>query len=1091
MHTPAPLIWNAPSKDSSGSMPLGNGDIGINTWVEEKGDLLLYLGKTDAWDENARLLKLGRIRIALSPNPFAAGATFRQELDLANGCIRMQSETDKQKANICLWVDANRPVVRIGIESDIPIQAGATVEIWRTTERIREGAEAHCAAGLRSQEARERVYPDSVLDEDFGGAVLWCHRNRTSCWRDTLEHQDMAEWIAQGHDPLRNRTFGAALRGDGMVRDGACTLRTTAPQTHINLTIHPLTAQTDTLEEWTAALRTQCAQTDKTDQHTAFAEHNAWWQAFWQRSWIRVWGTPEAETVSRGYELQRFINACGGRGASPIKFNGSIFTVDAKEGNEVFDADYRRWGGGYWFQNTRLTYWPMIMSGDFDLIQPWLRMYRDALPFAKARAKANFGLEDAAFFPETMTFWGTFLNENYGYDRGDLPPGLTQNTYIRRYWQGILELLAFLLDAYSVSQDESLLHDHLLQLAPPFLRFYRDYYQERDANGKMRLAPAQSLETWHQAVNPTPDIAGLQWVLDGLLALPEDVLPRELRNEWRALREILPPLPTRTYVWSKQTQILPAIEYDQYANSENPELYAVFPYRLFGIGKPDIEVGRATRRERIIKRTGGWDQDSIQAALLGLTEEAKRDIVKNFSTSHPGSRFPAFWGPNFDWIPDQDHGSTACIALQRMLMQCDEGQIHLLPAWPKEWHVDFRLHAPGQTVVEGRAENGALCELHLTPDHRHEAILTDWPTLSKAEASGTEPMLMTTGELPPLLVFADGSPVRSPEDWQRRRTEVADAILDLAYGGLPPVPERTNAEELHTGRVPGIEGAKFRTCQIHTGPMGAFSFLMTLLIPPGDGPFPVVLTGDACWRYANDAVATEALARGYILAQFNRVELAPDVYNNKRHTGIYPLYPELSFGALSAWAWGYHRCVDALQSIPEADAVRIAIAGHSRGGKTVLLAGATDERIALVGANNSGAGGAGCFRIQGHGSETLTDTMRMIPYWYGPRLADYAGRENELPFDQHFLKALIAPRALLTIEALADAWANPIGTWHTHRAAAEVYQLLQARERIGISFRSGGHEHGLADWQTLFDFADARLCGKSTHIEYDRCPFDA
>jgi len=77
---------------------------------------------------------------------------------------------------------------------------------------------------------------------------------------------------------------------------------------------------------------------------------------------------------------------------------------------------------------------------------------------------------------------------------------------------------------------------------------------------------------------------------------------------------------------------------------------------------------------RRVKDTGGWRQDAIQAALLGLTEEAQRDVVRNFSTTHPGSRFPAFWGPNFDWVPDQDHGSAACMALQYMLMQCDEGQ---------------------------------------------------------------------------------------------------------------------------------------------------------------------------------------------------------------------------------------------------------------------------------------------------------------------------------------------------------------------------------------------------------------------------------
>lgn len=616
------------------------------------------------------------------------------------------------------------------IESDQPVEAKVALELWRTVERTREGAEGGCDAGLRSPDERETVYPDTVV-QVAGDAVLWCHRNRASCWAATLEHQDMAGWVKTGHDPLLCRTFGALLRGDGLVKVGDGVLRTAAPQSRIALSIHPLTAQTATLDEWTRAVQVQVAQSDATPVVTAFAEHTAWWCAFWQRSWIRVSGTPEAETVSRGYELQRFINACGGRGAFPIKFNGSIFTVDAREGSAVGygdenrDADYRRWGGGYWFQNTRLAYWPMIMSGDFDLMEPWFRMYLDALPFAMARAKDCFGIEEAAMFPETMTFWGTFLNSNYGYNRGNLQPGLTEITYIRRYWQGMLELLAVLLDAYAVSGDEALLRDKLLVLAPPFLRFYREYYSHRDDDGNILFKPSQSLETWHDAVNPAPDIAGLQWVLDGLLALPAAAAPRELHNEWTELRSILPPLPTRSYHWEERKEVIPALQYDDCQNSENCALYTVFPYRLFGIGKPELAVGRATWAGRPVKDTCGWRQDAIQSALLGLTDEAKEAVVKNLSTFHAGSRFPAFWGPNFDWIPDQDHGGAACIALQRMVLQADHGEIHLLPAWPREWNVEFRLHAPGRTVVEGRVANGQLHDFRIVPELRRRDVVVN------------------------------------------------------------------------------------------------------------------------------------------------------------------------------------------------------------------------------------------------------------------------------------------------------------------------------------------------------------------------------
>ena len=222
---------------------------------------------------------------------------------------------------------------------------------------------------------------------------------------------------------------------------------------------------------------------------------------------------------------------------------------------------------------------------------------------------------------------------------------------------------------------------------------------------------------------------------------------------------------------------------------------------------------------------------------------------------------------------------------------------------------------------------------------------------------------------------------------QRRRQELLDAIIPLEYGGLPPAPRATWGEELHTSTVSHLGGARYITCRVIAEAEQPFAFQLYLLVPAGPGPFPVVLTGDACWRTVTDEIAAEVLHRGNILAQFNRVELAADVRSSDRTSGIYSLYPGEMFGALAAWAWGYHRCVDVLAGFDTVDKTRIAVVGHSRGGKASLLAGATDERIALTSANDSGCGGAGCYRWQGPGSETLADILRNFPFWFGPRLS--------------------------------------------------------------------------------------------------------
>jgi hypothetical protein len=744
--TPHPVTWATPSADAAGAMPLGNGDIGVMAWAEANGDVLLYIGTCGSWDENGRLLKVGRLRLHFSHNPFAAGKPFQQRLDAGRGEIEIVAGEPGDELRIRLWADANRPVVRIESESDRESEIEARLEVWRTVERELPENEDSCPIGKLSQDERTRVAPDTIMEA--GDALAWCHRNERSVWAATLRHQDLGELIPELRDPLLGLTSGALVRGEHLGGVDRTTLRSQAPGKRFTVSVHLLVAPAASAAEWLGLILAQAAATDRLALDTAREEHRNWWEAFWQRSHIVASGSPEAETVSQGYALQRFLQAGASRGRFPMKFNGSLFTVDgtretARAGNGIpatYDADYRLWGGGYWFQNCRLLYWSMLMAGDVDLMKPFFRMYQDALPLAEARTRLYFG-HGGAFFPETMAFWGTYLNENYGYDRSGKTvaaadviaavrgetarapwrPGEVANSYIRHYWQGGIELLAMLLDYQAVTADGGFCGETLLPLARPILKFYREHYPQRDGDGSIRFAPAQAIETWQVAANPLPEIAGLRWVTAGLLRLPD--LPDADRAAWTELRELLPPLPARVEYWNKKAYLIPALEYDVLANFENPELYAVFPYRHFGVGKPDLEMGRETYARRLYKTTGCWRQDAIQAALLGLTEEAQRDVTRNFGETHPSFRFPAIWGPNSDWIPDHDHGGVAMIALQRMALQWDDTRILLLPAWPKDWDVSFKLWAPGNTTVECVYRGGQVERLAVTPPSRRRDVV--------------------------------------------------------------------------------------------------------------------------------------------------------------------------------------------------------------------------------------------------------------------------------------------------------------------------------------------------------------------------------
>ena len=281
------------------------------------------------------------------------------------------------------------------------------------------------------------------------------------------------------------------------------------------------------------------------------------------------------------------------------------------------------------------------------------------------------------------------------------------------------------------------------------LRFYDNFYQDEcqkltgkplDENKRLVIYPGNSAEMGVGSKNHSDAVAGLKAITEGLLNLK--VLPGPDLTWLASFIKRIPNIPTSRRDGHQVISL--AESWEKIANpNEFPQLYAIFPFHRYGMGLPDLELARDTWRygafdQKIQKESMCWKYGNIAVADLGLAQEAKDYALKKFlypygndgSISNYGNcarfkaRFPAFWVTYpFDAFPDMDHGGCSMIGLQEMLMQTPGDKIILLPAWPREWDVDFKLHAPRQTVVEAKVRGGKIVSLIVTPKTRLKDVV--------------------------------------------------------------------------------------------------------------------------------------------------------------------------------------------------------------------------------------------------------------------------------------------------------------------------------------------------------------------------------
>ena len=722
--TPQPVVFDTPADDENGVMVLGNGEVGATAWLGADGTLHTVLQNSDSWNEGGRHVKTGAIDYE-TRSPVDAG-TYRQELSLARGEFEASWKSGGRAVSLRYRIQQGTDSIAV-CDVHGAQEVEAKVVNWRLYpggakdfgvgeyelgNRFCEGKYQKNVSGMKFTINADRLVP--------GG---WCHVNRNETVAEMMKVYDYYQATGDLGKPdlLSNRVFGGVTRKMG----GTHVLFLTAITC-----LHPCKDEAEWLRRTNEML--DKVGWDIVGEEAKRAEHIAAWTKFWDRSHIDV--TPAAGVASKGrhnrvgaetvadecaavttaYAAQRYTTACAGRGRLPIRFNGSIFTISYKG-----DPDYRRWGSGYWWQNTRLPYYPMFAAGDFDQLYPLFRLHLGLIDFSVKRTRKYLN-HGGAYIPECIQPWGDHFIGSYGPICAwkDRPDKLQEHGYHKYEWLSQLELSLMLINYRAHTGDDVWFKEKALPAIREYVRYFDEHYG-LDAKGLYRMHPAQAAETWWDCTNPMTEVAGLMRVTDLLLALPDGVLPSEDRALFAKIRARVPDLPTRK-LDDGGIVFAPGEKFDMHHNCETPELYCVFPFRLCSFEKSNAEIGRRTYRDgRFHKLYRGWSQDEMNAAYLGMTEEAREHIADRALThSKKIYRWPAYWGPNFDWCPDQDEGGIYQNTIQSMLMQVEGKKIFLMPAWPKDWNCSFKLHAPYNTTVEGRIENGEIKDLVVIPASR-------------------------------------------------------------------------------------------------------------------------------------------------------------------------------------------------------------------------------------------------------------------------------------------------------------------------------------------------------------------------------------
>ncbi len=364
--------------------------------------------------------------------------------------------------------------------------------------------------------------------------------------------------------------------------------------------------------------------------------------------------------------------------------------------------------------------------------------------------------------------------------------------------------------------------------------------------------------------------------------------------------------------------------------------------------------------------------------------------------------------------------------------------------------------------------------------------------------------------VPSLFTCLDGTEIKTAEEWiQKRRPEILEMLRREEYGRLPDMSDVKILMQVTAVR----QGAKImngrairKTVEVEAVRKDRHFIFAFDVFLPADADKPVPAFVEICNRgpmncdparenLSSFYPAETIISRGYACAAFRTHEVAPD-YEEGFKTGFHRLFPDYvdkrpddAWGTITVWAWAASRVMDFFETEPMIDEKRVAVVGHSRGGKTALWCAAQDERFAM--AISSCSGNSGDAISRGKTGESIAQILDRFPFWFAKNYRKYANHEEIMPFDQHFLVALMAPRLVYTSTKTNDSWADPVSEFESLVQVDPVYQLfglkgLEQREfplpeqplhegNIGHHHKTGEHDMDDYDWDQYMDYADRHM----------------